>query len=248
MQRIRVGQLLICATVLWNMACAEAYAQGINNIVINQGGVNTQSPSASGEIFINGISSKEDVGGVEICRGKYRGYAQYDVYLKNYNNFPVSVVYRVHVSEGDEYVAKTASIVLQSNEARYTGETYLNPQDFRIIARRMETGATASDSGNNTSASSAQENTLIKYGGYFYLYPHFVYDTKPAISDFINTLNSKNVYGHRNWRLATPSEADIVKENRTERPIGTVESEARVKNHYTGEYYFEKYHFVIVCE
>jgi hypothetical protein len=47
--------------------------------------------TASGDYFIAGISTKEDIGGVEVS-SQYRDN-RYRLVFENYNNFPVSVIF-----------------------------------------------------------------------------------------------------------------------------------------------------------
>lgn len=184
--------------------------QSQNNIIINQSGPATQqNMSASGEIFINGVSSKEDVGGVEVSVGKYKGQGYNNLYFKNYNNFPVSVSYLVYVYENGATVSKTGTIVLNAKESKYSRDSYYKPQDFRIIARKM-TASTQMTSTDIPQDEDSANGSLEKYGGYFYVYPDLVSSLIKDINSFISNLNNKHAYGKSNWRRATPNEARLV--------------------------------------
>jgi len=251
---------IICAAtvILLNFNNLTVRAQSNNNIIINQGGGEYPHQIVpSGEIFINGVSSKEDVGGVEIGLGKYRGWGNNDLYFKNYNNFAVNVLYIVHVPEGDKYVPKTGSIVLKALETKFSRDSYYRPQDFRLIARRMKEESRNIDQTNSsTKQEDLPDGDLQKYGGYFYVYPDLVKCRIRDIDAFISNLNSKGVYGKRNWRRATPTEARIVFDD-FDKVIVTQYGDSKTKGeiYYGTSETYEKYdnknsiyQFILVCE
>ncbi len=225
---------------------AQLHAQNVNSVIINQGGNGESIVSPSGEIYINGISSKEDIGGVEISRGKYRGYKSYDLYFTNYNSFMVSVVYSLHAYMDGSLVEMTGSIVLQPNESKFTRDSYAEPHDFRLIARRLSADNGSAQPSQSVARPAPQQESLdgvlTKCGGYFYKYPELVECAIRDIRAFINNLNRKKVYGRSNWRLATPTEANLAGVPHW-LDIGTSETRERLNDPYD-----KKYHFLIVCE
>ena len=83
---------------------------------------------------INGISTAEDIGGVEIS---YRGIGSRNFLIfENFNDFPVSVIFEVKRPNGSQ----TGTVVLRPNEIRETrNEFVFNPinTSFVLIVRRL---------------------------------------------------------------------------------------------------------------
>lgn len=225
------------------------FAQTNNAIIINQGTAVEKTTLSNGEIFINGISSKEDVGGVEVSKGKYRGNGRTDLLFKNYNKFPVSVVFIVHSDNNGNISESTGSIVLSPGQSKFSRDTYVGAHDFRIIARKLIEDSGSHQRINETSLPVLEteleplDGILIKYGGYFFLYPDFVRCSTRDIASFVNNLNEKKVYGRSNWRVATPIEAGFIyKDGNLPPELGTTE------NLVNKSYMLEYYNYMIVCE
>ncbi|MBR7023987.1 MAG: hypothetical protein IKI09_11065 [Bacteroidales bacterium] len=110
---------LLVAIMLFAGMFTYCYGQDVNVNINNQG----NSTNANGEFRINGISSSEDIGGVEI-KGKIKydkdSSADYDRYIKclyavltNYNPFTVTVLFQ------DDYTNNSAySVILRANETK----------------------------------------------------------------------------------------------------------------------------------
>lgn len=246
MSTITLNRIILLIVTIFLTGSLNMRAQTNNSVIINQGAGGATVVSPTGEIFINGISSREDVGGVEVSKGKYRGYKMYDLYFSNYNDFPVSVVYKLHAYLDGQIAEMTGSIVLQPGESKYSRDSYAEPHDFRLIARRMSGGNSVAQPSQNTQKPAEQslDGILEKYGGYFYLYPQFVNATFREIRPFIDNLNRKKVYGRSNWRLATPAEAELIAMNLSSNPnIATSETRPSI---YDDDH--KQYRFIVVCE
>lgn len=110
-----------------------------NNVVFQSAGGNANTTAADNrQYYINGISTQEDVGGVEMSRGAYRGYG-HEYYLKftNYNNFMASVIYEFEDIERGQV---TGNIVLKPGETKQSSDSYKSPVNFKVITRQMNTG------------------------------------------------------------------------------------------------------------
>ncbi len=85
--------------------------------IIMQPVQNGQTDVPSDDMYrINGIPMSEDLGGVDVSRGEYVGHSdRYFLDFKNYNPFPVSVIYEL---QDEKYGTITGSIVLLGNEAK----------------------------------------------------------------------------------------------------------------------------------
>lgn len=109
-----------------------------NNVVIQNDGTHANPVMQDNAYYINGISTRDDVGGVEIARGKLTQHRFSDAYLlsfRNYNNFPVSVIYELDdASRG----TTTGTIVLNAGETKSSNESYRDPGNFKLIARKMD--------------------------------------------------------------------------------------------------------------
>jgi hypothetical protein len=84
--------------------------------------------------FINGLSTAEDIGGVEVSKGYYpRDHVWYNLVFENFNNFKVTVIFEVATSQGK----KTGTIILEAGEIKMTNYNYVNPSSFVLIVRRL---------------------------------------------------------------------------------------------------------------
>lgn len=126
------------------LAVFFAIAGGLNaqnNVILQQstGGNTNSSASDDKQYYINGISTKEDVGGVEMSRGSSSGTVGYwHLKFTNYNNFVVSVIYEV---EDYNRGVVTGNIVLMAGETKESIDAYSRPSNFKVIARKMNAGS-----------------------------------------------------------------------------------------------------------
>ena len=239
----------ITITAIFVLITLSAHAQNSQAIVINQGnGISDQITTKSSEIFINGISSKEDIGGVEAnIIPTHPGSPFGNLQFKNYNDFPVSINYEVSAYHENIPTQLTGAIVLQAGETKSSATTYYRPESVKLISRRLNSGNTQSRQPNMESGRTKSEEkehpldgVLDKIGGYLYAYPNFVKCTSPEINKFVQNLNNKRVYGCSNWRVATPAEASLINYKAKDGiPLGT--SDNLNNDNIT-------YNFIIVCE
>ena len=105
---INMKKLFIVAVMTLFGFCAHA-----QQTVILQNSQNQKETSTSNEFYINGISSRDDVGGVEASVYIENDYLKNCyVYIKNYNNFRVTVLYMA----GKDKI--TGSMVLKPGEEK----------------------------------------------------------------------------------------------------------------------------------
>lgn len=93
-----------------------AITANAQNVVIQQNGTTTSNTQTSDPniLYINGIPSTADIGGVDVQDEwsgpvPYAGYKQ-TIIFKNYNDFPVTVLYSVITGKKE----KIGSIVLEA--------------------------------------------------------------------------------------------------------------------------------------
>ena len=104
------------------LVCGFATIVSAQNVVIQQ---NTSSPQSSQtttghEYYINGISTAEDIGGVDVEfkeKSSYGNYTDYYLQFTNYHDFTVRVLFEL---SGRMY----GSITLQANETKCTPNYY----------------------------------------------------------------------------------------------------------------------------
>lgn len=238
----------ITFSAIFVLIILSAHAQNSQAIVINQGnGISDQITTRSGEIFINVISSREDIGGVEANILTYPGNPFGYLQFKNYNDFPVSVNYEVNARDDNGPTQLTGAIVLQAGETKSSATTYIRPTGVKLISRRQNSRNTQSrqpiiEPGRTKSEEKEHplDGVLDKIGGYLYVYPNFIKCTSPEIKRFVQNLNNKRVYGCSNWRVATPAEASLINNKAKDGiPLGT--SDNLSNDRFT-------YNFIIVCE
>jgi hypothetical protein len=93
----------------------------------------------AGEYFIAGISTKEDIGGVEIStNGAFNTSDAVNIIFENYNNFIVSVIFEYETG-GVGGARQTGAIVLKPNEKKTTTTQYWKPGNFKLIVRKTKT-------------------------------------------------------------------------------------------------------------
>lgn len=127
------------------MLCPIA-ANSQNNIIIQQTTNNeqTQHTSQDNAFYIQGISSAENIGGVDVeivGNGDPYGnpYMKY-IYFTNYRDFPVTVLFQFtkwhpQSSYYPEYIE--GSITLKANETKQWGGRTNYPHNFKLIVRRL---------------------------------------------------------------------------------------------------------------
>ena len=90
---------------------------------------------------INGISTAEDIGGVEVTKANMTRNEFYHIALENYNNFPVSVIFQSEVTTYDGRNqgrrTETGTMVLRPGEKKETQDVYWNPGNFVLIVRKL---------------------------------------------------------------------------------------------------------------
>lgn len=107
------------------------------NIIVSQQD-NTQSQSANNEYFIDGISTRLDIGGVDVEFVDHPNYLT-SKYLKftNFRNFPVTVIFEV--KEGSNSRKVSGRITLMANETKITPNSYqtCDNNDCIMIVRKL---------------------------------------------------------------------------------------------------------------
>lgn len=154
--RLILSGLLLASAVLLQ---AQTTAISVNN---------TNLPEQKDrQYYINGISTQEDIGGVEVSRESVSSYSSYyNLIFENYNDFSVSVMYQVtDCDDGDV----TGTIILKAGETKGTGDVYCKPSDYKLIVRRLGGAAQPAQSfagevqtgANNGVASGVNKNLKI---------------------------------------------------------------------------------------
>lgn len=115
----------ICFLILLVGAITNINAQNIVQITQNSGGNNTTKSHENCGLKINGICSCEDIGGVgleEISRVAHDegvfSNGTTTAYLRNYNNFTVTVLIQLAFESRTKYVEETYQVVIPSNEKK----------------------------------------------------------------------------------------------------------------------------------
>ena len=102
------------------------------------------------DFSINGISSKEDIGNVEVslvATGKHKyGAKSYYLSFENYNDFTVTVTYEFSRARdsyktgtgglGFTYTKESGTIFLRADETKQIGDGYVAAKDIKMIVRR----------------------------------------------------------------------------------------------------------------
>ena len=185
------------------LSCVWASGQ---NVIVQTQTSNGASQTRDEGFSINGISSREDIGGVEVTTSNYglsSGY-RYLVF-ENYNNVDVTVLYQVNdASRGDV----TGTAVLKAGEKKTLPVQYYRPSDFKVIVRRMG-GMAQSSSPSTASSGTSSEPRLL--AGYLYVAPdqfeNVYYDS--AI-ELLNKMNTYQYCGYSDWRLPTKADEDVI--------------------------------------
>lgn len=151
--------------------------------------------------FINGVSSINDIGGVECNALAPQNNSEFQkLKFTNYNDFNVSVLYKVEVKEFSGRISyKTGTIVLEPGETKTLLLKFQTLGDIKIITQKINsvTGPIRNDS---------EELTIIS--GYLICYPKSItINGRANASEFIKSLNIKRVYNRTNWRI--PSDVEL---------------------------------------
>ena len=124
-------QLIVIIAIIFGM---NNYASAQNVIINSEDYTQTVDDN---QYYINGISTREDIGGVEIGRGKDCGNGFYLVKLTNYNDFTVTVLFEFsHSSYQNEKIEKR-TMVLRAGETKETEKSYYDPREYVIITRKL---------------------------------------------------------------------------------------------------------------
>lgn len=105
--------LIVLFVGISNFASAQNVVIQSNNSTSSQSSVNDK------QYYINGISTREDIGGVDVeftegnCSGRV-GYSYYRLTFTNYHSSPVTVMYELNGYEGKTY----GYINLKANETK----------------------------------------------------------------------------------------------------------------------------------
>ena len=139
--------LLILLSCIVNITFAQ------NNIIVQQNNSSSSVTSNdSGEYFINGISTKQDIGGVDVQFIAYRNgyYGENQLKFTNYNNFTVSVIFEVMVDlyptgTLDEWKKTTGTITLKANEVKIAPNIYETVDNHHCVMIVRRIGPSAND-------------------------------------------------------------------------------------------------------
>ena len=121
--------------ILVALIMGVSYFASAQNVVIQSNTTTPQSSVNDNQYYINGISTREDIGGVDVKFEHYRsraddGFSEYGLTFTNYHNFTVRVVFELPRG----YNGKTyGSIVLKANETKTTEAYRLDYKDLSII-------------------------------------------------------------------------------------------------------------------
>lgn len=117
-----------------------------NNIIIQQSSGNTQAQyqKTDHSFYIQGISSAENIGGVDVeIKGNPDPYGNpymKTVYFKNYRDFAVTVLFtytKWHPKSSNYPEYLEGSITLGPNETKQWGGRINYPHNFKLIVRRL---------------------------------------------------------------------------------------------------------------
>ena len=184
--------IIVCIVCI--VSNVHVFSQNRMSVTVNQNVI----------YVINGVSSKEDIGGVE-CNALKPQTAQAAQIIKftNYNNFNVSVLYKLEVIDTTGTIShKTGTIVLGNGEAKTIEIKYPTLGDIKLITRKI---------GNITRPIQDNSDELTIVSGYLIKYPqHIMITGRAKAEELIKNLNSRKTYGRDNWRLPTDSELALL--------------------------------------
>lgn len=157
--------------------------------------------------IINGVSSIEDIGGVECNALKPQNSSTFQrVQFINYNDFNVSVLYKLEILDSYGTISyKTGTIVLSNGESKTIDVKYQTLGDIRLITRKI---------GNVTPPIQNNSDELCVVAGYLVKYPYDIpIKGRANAEEFIYNMNAKRVYKRTNWRLPTDAELKLLNYN-----------------------------------
>lgn len=129
--------------------CVSINANAQNIIVQqNNNSSSTSTVQDNKGYFINGISTKEDIGGVDVefVDDPENYYANKYLKFTNYHNFPVTIIFEVEdYQRGGYYEKVTGRITLRANETKTTPNPYnvAKSRHCVMIVRRIGSAANA---------------------------------------------------------------------------------------------------------
>lgn len=184
------------------LSCVWASGQ---NVIVQTQTNNGVSQTRDEGFSINGISSREDIGGVEVTT-RYCQQGNYYLVFENYNNVDVTVLYQVNdASKGNV----TGTAVLKAGEKKTLPVLYYKPSDFKVIVRRMG-GMAQSSSPSTASSGTPSEPRLL--AGYLYVAPdQFKSVTYDAAIELLNKMNTYQYCGYSDWRLPSASDMGVIR-------------------------------------
>ncbi len=146
------------------------------------------------DFTINGISSREDIGGVDKQCGESDNGYRAKILFSNYNEFPVMVLYRVAIyypGSKDCTFGDAQTILLGAGEKRQTGTyyDYLNVDRTQMIVRPLK---------------KSQMKTVAGYLEYSDEFKSKM--TRNEALEFLMKMKKANYMGHNDWRLPTKAE------------------------------------------
>ncbi|MCL2209756.1 MAG: hypothetical protein FWB89_06330 [Treponema sp.] len=133
---LRSPSLIIPLFIFFSLNCYGQSAEVDLSVKIPSGTILTEDYTYR----INGISTAEDIGGVEVSRGTMTGRSNFsqryyfNLAFENFNSFPVTVIFEITTWQGNK---QTGTIVLRPNEKRETLNDYFHPESFVLIVRKM---------------------------------------------------------------------------------------------------------------
>ena len=126
---------MFCAGLLLGSLCSAPLSGGCQ-LPAGQS-LRTQST----DYRIHGVSTAEDIGGVEVSCGAMliQGNVRYPDRLhldfENYNDCTVTVIFEF---ENGDRKRESGTIVLRAGEKRSTNNAYYLPHDFVLIVRKLQ--------------------------------------------------------------------------------------------------------------
>lgn len=110
----------------------SSFASAQNVVIQSNNSTSSQSSVNDKQYYINGISTREDIGGVDV---KFKevdygsGYSYYELTFTNYHSSPVTVMYELNGADGKTY----GYINLKANETKTSAQYRLAFRDQSII-------------------------------------------------------------------------------------------------------------------
>lgn len=201
MNTMKIVKFILLISAL-TMVATASYSQ---NVVIQQNSANPSSQKGDdGAYYINGISTREDIGGVEVSLGDPYGNSGRFIKFKNYNSIPVSVIYQL---DTDTHKKVTGTIVLQAGEEKQTGQHYYGANNYVLIARPMSTGR--SEVATRPEVKNAEP--VLLYNSFYVIPDDFEKMSYNTAVETIEKLNGANYCGYSDWRFPSASELTLIR-------------------------------------